>query len=296
MKVFISILLLTVFFSSCKKVVVDSLAFPSEKLEFYEFENYLNPEIELSESFQLSNIQQSLITLNSIDEESGEIYTIYGLYIGDTSTISIDTIIYYAHGQSLHMDNYWTRAALLAQLGGEYNYGILMIDYRGYGMSEGTSSEAGLVEDVDAGIEWLIERGANPERTFYYGYSLGAIPIIERTAFKEDFKPKKLIIESPLASVEYLTHTSTVINVNPSFVTTLKFNNAENMKYVDVPLMWLHGIEDSYIQISNGELIYENHQGIYKEAHRIEDAEHSTIPTTMGFDNYSQSLLNFIRK
>ncbi len=296
MKYLIIISSLILVLTSCKKIVVDDLAFPSEKLDSYEFQNYEHSEITLPNEFQFTTIQQHLISLTSVDEITGEEYEIYGLYMGDTSTIDTDTIIYYGHGQSLHMDNYWTRAALLANLGGQYNYGVFMIDYRGYGMSEGKSSEHGLIEDINSGLDWLISKGASQNRTFYYGYSLGAIPLIDRTAFRSDFQPQKLIIESPLASVENLTHSSTLINVNPDFVTTLNFDNAENMKSVDVPLMWLHGIEDSYIQISNGELIYDNHNGIYKEAHRIETAEHSNIPTIMGESIYLETVLKFIRK
>lgn len=292
----LTFILITLSLVSCKKVVLDSLAFPSSKLESYEFENYSEGEIELPSNLQLNPVERYLIPLTSTDAATGEAYTIYGVYIGDTSKIATDTVIYYGHGQSKHMDNYWSRSALLANIGGQYNYGVFMIDYRGYGMSEGTSSEKGLSEDINAGLDWLISKGLSEERAVFYGYSLGAIPMIERTAFRNDFTPAKLICESPLASVENLAQSSVLLNVDGDFVTELNFLNAENMKYVQVPYMWIHGVEDDYVEINNGELIYANHTSGYKEAHRVEKAKHSDVPTIMGYEDYLAKVLTFIRK
>ena len=44
-------------------------------------------------------------------------------------------------------------------------YGVLMMDYRGFGMSEGQSSEQGLSDDVETCIEWLISMGAKEQNT-----------------------------------------------------------------------------------------------------------------------------------
>lgn len=280
---------------ACKKVDLDALAFPSEKLESYQLEGYKG-EVEIPDVYDIPDSLIHLFSLPSYSSETNETYKIYALYIGDLNTISTDSIILYAHGQSKHMDNYWGRAKLLANTGGKNRYGVLMMDYRGYGMSEGKSTEMGLYEDVEVCINWLKEKGAQPNKTFFYGYSLGAIPTIYHSAYKADFIPAKLIIESPLASVEYLTQSSTLINVNPKFVTTLTFNNAETIKNVNIPLLWLHGVEDDYVSIDNGELIYQNHSGSYKEAHRLENTNHTEIPESFGFGNYLKVLNEFLIK
>jgi pimeloyl-ACP methyl ester carboxylesterase len=234
--------------------------------------------------------------MTSTDQNTGDTYTIYGVYIGDMSTISEDTVIMYCHGQSLHMDAYWPRATLLASLVNQHHYGVFMMDYRGYGMSEGTASEQGLYEDVDASIDWLIDQGAQPEKTFYYGFSLGCIPVIDRAAFRTDFIPNKIIIESPLASVAHLAQSSLILNINPSYVSTLEFDNAEKMKSVNIPLLWYHGEEDDYIAIENGEIIYNNHSGTFKESKRVPVAGHGNIPATIGYADYIKQLEDFIRQ
>ncbi len=290
----ITLFYLILILTACKKINLDGLAFPSEKLDSYAFEN-AEGEVIIHDSLLATSDNYSLMTFNSIDANTGQSYRIYGVFIGDTTTFTTDTLLVYFHGQSKHMDHYFSRASLLANVGGKYNYNVLMMDYRGYGMSEGLSSEQGLFEDANAVIDWIQEQGVNPQKTVFYGYSLGAIPAIDRMAYRSDFQPAKLIIEAPLASVEYLVHSSTIIQVNPDFVTNLDFENAEKIKDVDEPLLWMHGVEDTYVAIENGEIIYNNHGGSVKEAERVSECDHSEVPIIMSVDLYLDRILNFIR-
>lgn len=282
--------------TACEKANLDALAFPREELDSYAFDNNSEEYGAVPWQYAVAEEDRTLVTMNSVDETTGETYTIYGVYIGDISTISSDTIIVYCHGQAKHMDAYWTRASILASVTEKHNYGVLMMDYRGFGMSEGVPTEQGLYEDVDASIEWLRDHGAIGERTFYYGFSLGCIPVIDRAAYKPDFKPAKIILESPLASVENLAHTSLILNIDPQFVSTLVFNNAEKIKDVDVPLQWFHGVEDDYIEIENGELVFANHSGSYKEAQRVEGAGHGDVPEIYGVPDYLDAIEAFMKK
>lgn len=292
---FIYLLLLLVSISACKKINLDQLAFPSTKVDAYILgEN--DGEIEVPAMYNIDESLIHLIPLTSIDKATGNEYIIYSIYIGDLNTIATDTVILYAHGQAHNMDFYWGRAKLLANLESKNNYGVFMIDYRGYGMSEGKSSEEGLSEDVEASIEWLIENGVQQENTFCYGFSLGVAPTLDVIVNKTNFTPSKVIIESPLSSVENLAQSSTLINVDPRFISTLSFNNAETMKGINIPLYWLHGREDGYVEVSNGQLVYDNHSGAYKESHIIDNAGHADIPVIMGFETYLESINTFIQK
>jgi alpha/beta superfamily hydrolase len=295
MKNILYIICLSVVIISCKKNNLDALAFPLETTDTYLFENY-EGEIEIPEYYKIPEDKVHLFPLTSKDSETGETFKIYAVYIGDMTTIATDSVILYAHGQSKHMDNYWSRAKLLANIGSKNNYGVLMMDYRGYGMSEGTPTEHGLNDDVETCINWLKSKGVNEKNTIYYGYSLGCIPLIHLGAYKTDFQPAKLIIEAPLASIENLANSSTLINVHSQFITSLEFNNAEKIKSVTIPLLWLHGIEDTYIEISNGQLIYDNYNGEFKEAHKVPNSDHTEVPETLGFENYLEILETFIEK
>jgi hypothetical protein len=295
MKSVVGIIVLGAILFSCQKFKLDSLAFPATQLDEYQFENYSEKqEIDIPQSLVVTAPNYELVTMPSYDAVNDITHTIYGIYMGDMSTIASDTIILYLHGQSKHMDAYWDRTSLLANLGGQHNYGVFTIDYRGYGMSQGSSTEQGLYEDVDAAIDWLIQHGADPSKTFCYGFSLGAIPTIDRAAYRTDFPFAKIMIEAPLGTVQNLVNSST-LGMSAGFVTTLEFPNSEKIKDVTTPLLWLHGIEDSYIAIDNGELIYANHGGTEKTAIRVEGSDHGQVPIKLGYYNYMNRVLEFIR-
>ena len=291
---FIYITLLLIIFSSCNKNL-DGLGFPALKVDNYDFGNH-EEEIEIPSIYDIDEDMIHLFPLTSTDKITGDTYKIYAVYIGDMATISTDTVILYTHGQAKNMDYYWSRASLLANLSSKNHYGVLMMDYRWYGMSEGTPTEIGLSEDVTACIEWLKSKNVQAKNTIYYAFSLGVIPSLDLIGNKTDFIPTKILIESPLSSVENLTNNSTLINVDPRFMTSLKFNNVNAIQKVKIPLYWLHGREDSYIELSNGQLVYDNHTGAYKEPHIIDGAEHADIPVVMGFETYLKSVNDFIIK
>jgi alpha/beta superfamily hydrolase len=301
MKAFISLIVSFSFvlFYGCKKNNLDAIAFPALKTNEYLFEEYNgDTELSLPASYSISSDKINEITLTSHSSENGEDYTIYAVYIGDLNTISNDTVIIYCHGQANNMDYYWSRAKLLAFTGGKHRFGVLMMDYRGYGKSEGEPTEKGLYEDVETACLWLKSKGVQNTQTILYGFSLGTVPATKIAADFTKFKPAKLILESPMASVDNLAQESTLINFSAKFLSTLEFNNAEKIKDVQQPYCWFHGKDDDYVAISNGEIIYQNYNGIYKEAHRISGAKHGKngVPETMGLENYLQTVYKFIIK
>ena len=195
------------------------------------------------------------------------------------------------------MDHYWQRAKLLANCGGKERYGVLMFDYRGYGKSEGTPTEQGMYEDVRAAYQWLLNEGASSQRIIIYGFSLGSAPATDLAAYgmSNEF-PIKLILESPFASTDFIAQESTLIEVSASYITDLEFDNAEKIKLVDQPLMWMHGIEDDYVAITNGEAIISNYSGVDSTYVRVEGANHGQdgVPQTMGYQNYLNAVQEFI--
>lgn len=279
---------LALLLTSCMKM--NDLAFINEALTAYELDDY-SGEVDfiLDESYQVENIHH----LNLQSDE----FEIAGIYIGDIATIDQDSIILYCHGQSLHMDFYWQRAKLLANCGANERFGVLMFDYRGYGLSEGSPSETGLYQDVRAAFSWLLSEGAAAENIIVYGFSLGSAPATDLMAFEHNGeKPAKLILESPFASTDFITQESTLIEVSASYITTLQFDNAEKIKLVDAPFLWMHGIDDDYVAITNGEKVAANYAGSDSTFIRVPAALHGNdgVPETMGFENYLQTIETFI--
>jgi pimeloyl-ACP methyl ester carboxylesterase len=275
----------------------DNLFNPNtQKITAYTFDNYTGEvDFRLDASYKIPDSLIHLITLASKMEDEGSPTKIYGVYIGNINTIATDTVIMYCHGNKDHMDFYWPRAALLANTGGKNRFGVFMIDYRGYGLSEGKPSENGLYADVDAALQWLKINGLSDNRLVMYGFSMGTAPATKLTAEPRSMRPVKLMLEAPFASSEVMVQDATGLALPATFVTDLKINNAEEIKTVQQPFFWIHGIDDHYLNITtNGELVYNNHKGIYKEPHRVPGAGHSNVPNTIGFENYLQAIEDFI--
>lgn len=290
---FFSYLVLT----SCLRLD-DNLYNRTEKISEYKLDNYTG-----ENDFVLDNnylIQDSMIhqfSLSSKGPEDAVAVNIKAIYIGSLSKIQSDTVIMYCHGNKWHMDFYWQRAKLLAHTAGKHKYGVLMIDYRGYGLSDGKPTEAGLYADVDAALSWLKLNGLSNNRLMLYGFSMGTAPVCELTSKPRSMIPAKIILEAPFASADVMANDGSGLNMPGSFFTNLKIDNAEEIKSIQQPFCWIHGMNDNFLNINtHGEVVYKNYKGIYKEAHRITGADHGEIPAKMGFDNYLNTISNFIKK
>ncbi len=279
--------------SSCLRL--DSNLYNSMKLTHYDMDaTTVDQGLTIDDSYKIPDAMIHLVSL--VSNDNGNTATIYAEYLGDESHIATDTVILYFHGNKGHMDYYWNRTKLLANLGGKNHYGVMAIDYRGYGMSEGKTTESGMYADAEAALEWLKSKGLAGNRLVIYGYSLGIAVATYKTANPVALKPAKLILESPFAGAATMVQNATILAIPPSYVANLSVNNADEIKKVQQPFMWIHGAADPFLNINtNGELVYKNYQGTYEEAHRIPLATHTNVPVVWGLNNYSAALLNFIR-
>lgn len=277
--------------SSCLRL--DPMLFnPYGDITEYKLEDYVG---DYDSFFALDasyDIPDSLITLFTLPTSTDR--DIYAVYIGDQDSIAVDTVILYNHGNTGNLDLYWQRAKLLANVGGKNRFGVLMIDYAGFGLSEGTPSEENMYEDVNNAILWLQNMGLSQDRFIMYGYSLGTAPTCELTSDPRSISPTKIILEAPFASAAVMVQDGSQLDMPGSYITSLSIDNADEIKNVQQPLLWIHGEDDDFVNIGEGELVYANHHGDYKIAVRIPEANHGTCPQTLGFDNYKDQLLEFI--
>lgn len=288
---------LVLFFSSCLRLD-DNLYNLSDKIHEYKRDNYKGEQdFILDASYKIPDSLIHEFTLSSKAPGESSSTTIYATYIGSVSKIATDTVIMYCHGNKWHMDFYWQRAKLLANAGGKNRFGVMMIDYRGYGLSEGKPTEEGLFADVDVALQWLKGKGLNSQRLIIYGFSMGSAPAVKLTAEPRSLIPSKLILEAPFASSAVMVQDGAILNMPASFFTNLKINNADLIKKVDQPLLWIHGKQDNFLNIAtHGEVIFKNYSGKYKEAFRVEGADHGEVPAKMGFETYKSVLEVFILK
>ncbi len=273
----------------------DFLYNPNEnKIDSYQLQNYKGEvEFHLPDSMALADSMIHLFTINSND--NGDVKKIYALYLGDISRIATDTVILYCHGNKDHLDFYYPRAQLLAWVGGKHHYGVMSFDYRGFGLSEGKPSESGMYADADAAMQWLKQNGLTSDRLIIYGFSMGTAPATELTSKPRSLTPSKLILEAPFASAEVFYQDATGLALPGSYVMDLKIDNAEEIKSVNQPFLWMHGIVDDFIAMkTHGEVVFKNYHGIKKYGVRVQEANHSDIPVLLTFNKYRDIVNHFI--
>jgi pimeloyl-ACP methyl ester carboxylesterase len=294
MKQILSIIAILLLFSSCLRL--DNNLFSNTKLSAYLLEANTAPqEITLDTSYRMSDSMINLFSITS--DDNGNKATIYCLYLGNIRNIATDTVILYFHGTKDNMDYYYNRSKLLANIGWKNRFGVLMIDYRGYGMSNGTPSESDMHADGYAALDWLQSKELTGDRLVIYGFSLGTADATYLTANTGSLIPSKLILESPFASAATMVQDATLLAFPASYFTNLKIDNCQQIKKVEQPFLWMHGTADNFLQINtHGQVVFNNYKGTYGEAHRINGATHTNVPFIWGYENYKSALLKFITR
>lgn len=214
--------------------------------------------------------------------------TLYGFWIKSNGERPGLTILY-CHGNKHNIDEYWDRVMLLHYIG----VNVFIFDYRGFGLSEGESSEAGLFKDGEAAIEFLCNHyQLNEDSLCIYGYSLGNVPSIYLTADK--CNPLCLIAEAPFASANSLIQGSVLLDIPSRWLTEGGFNNSEMIKHITTPFMLIHGEKDDFVRYrDNGRVIYENAPEP-KLLVLVHSANHNDIPLRMGFEVYKKAIEDWI--
>ena len=122
-------------------------------------------------------------------------------------------------------------------------YGVLLLDYRGYGGNPGSPSEEGLARDVRAARDFLLgDAGVPEDRLLYLGESLGAAVAAELAA---EHRPAGLLLRSPFTSLADAGRAAYGVPVGWLLRDT--FAVEEAMDRVQAPVAVVHGDADSIV-------------------------------------------------
>jgi uncharacterized protein len=147
--------------------------------------------------------------------------------------------------------------------------GLVGLNYRGYGGSEGQPSEAGIILDAKAAYDFAAERyGA--DRIVLWGESLGTGVAVAVAAEKP---VARVILESPYTSVVDVA-ASIYWFVPVRSLVKDSFHSDERIANVNVPVLVAHGARDTIVPIRFGERLYELIPGP-KHFLRLPNADHN---------------------
>jgi fermentation-respiration switch protein FrsA (DUF1100 family) len=155
----------------------------------------------------------------------------------------------FLHGNAGNASHRIPNAVLLQHLGAH----VLLLDYRGYGRSQGRPSERGLYADARAGLAYLRERrGLPPGRVVVFGRSLGGAVAVQLAAENE---LAGVILESTWSSLADAARVH--FGAAAAWLVHGRYDSAATISRVRAPLLFVHGDRDDIVPLALGRRLYE---------------------------------------
>ena len=173
------------------------------------------------------------------------------------------------------------------------DYNVMIFDYRGYGLSEGSPSEQGTYEDGEAFWNFLVtEKQQTPEDIVLFGRSLGG-GVASWLAVKQPCRG--IILESTFTSVPDLAaQIYPFLPVKP--LAKIRYPSLERLPQIHCPVLIIHSPDDELIPYSHGQKLFEaanepksflELQGSHNEGYML-----SAVEYVKGLKAYFQKLDN----
>jgi fermentation-respiration switch protein FrsA (DUF1100 family) len=161
---------------------------------------------------------------------------------------------------------------------------VLIIDYRGYGRSEGEPFETGVYRDARAAYDWLLrEKHVLPERLVIFGESLGGAVAAELAT---QVKCGGLILQSTFTNAGDMSKLVVPFIPMRWFIRT-KFDTLAKVAAIPVPKLILHARDDEVIPFAMGARLCAAARSP-KECHWFDRGGHNGIFVTVPGEYYGQ--------
>jgi len=160
------------------------------------------------------------------------------------------TILFF-HGNGGNLSHRGQTFAALHRLG----YAVLMIDYRGYGDSSGSPSEAGLYRDAEAAWAYLVnQRGIPASQIILFGRSLGGGVAVEMAT---RYRPGGLVVESSFTNLAAVGKANFGFLVPVDLILQEDFASVDKVGEIGCPKLFIHARDDGLIPLAIGRTLYE---------------------------------------
>jgi len=158
--------------------------------------------------------------------------------------------VLFCHGNAGNMSHRVGTIEILNRL----RMNVLLFDYRGYGASEGSPSEAGTYRDAETAWRHLVEqRGVAPGDLIIHGRSLGGA-VAAQVARKHP--PRALILESTFTSVPDVAR-GMFPWLPVRLLARLRYDTLERIARIRCPKLIIHSRDDDLIPFEHGQRLFE---------------------------------------
>jgi len=166
---------------------------------------------------------------------------------------------------------------------------VFIVDYRGYGRSEGTITEEGMCRDAEGAMDWLVaELGIPAGRVVIFGRSLGGVAAVHAASVRP---AAGAILESTFSS---LADASRIFfPILPSgLLLGGRMDSMAKIGRVSAPLLFIHGDVDDLIPIALGRKLFDAAPSP-KEFYTLRGAGHNDT-CLVGGKLYFQKIRTFV--
>lgn len=167
--------------------------------------------------------------------------------------------VLHLHGNAANVSNHLPLVAWLPARG----YNVLMLDYRGFGRSEGKPTLDGIVEDALAALKYVRTRpDVDRTRLVVFGQSLGGATALRMLA-RDSAGVRLAVIDSSFPSYRGIARDATagsavapLASLAASALPGSDKDPVTALKSVSVPLIFMHGARDSVIPHGNSDALH----------------------------------------
>lgn len=176
-------------------------------------------------------------------------------------------VLLWCHGNAGNISHRVENIALLHQVG----LGVWIFDYRGYGLSQGRPSEAGVYLDAQAAYQCLCQSFGIPAASvIIFGRSLGCAVAAELAT---RVSARALILESAFTNLGDMARYHYAWLPGKS-LWAQKFDLTQKLPRLTLPKLFIHGEQDTIVPYWMGKQLYELALPP-KEFHAIPGAGHN---------------------
>jgi alpha-beta hydrolase superfamily lysophospholipase len=153
-------------------------------------------------------------------------------------TDSAKGLVFYLHGNAGSLDNWGDMAKRYTEL----HYNVFILDYPGYGKSEGTIKSKTQLFDAIQSAYNNMKKQYHENSIIILGYSIGTGPAAYLASTNH---PKLLVLQAPYYSLtDMMRHIYPII---PTLLLKYKFQTNEYLKDCTMPVVIFHGDKDEVI-------------------------------------------------
>lgn len=152
------------------------------------------------------------------------------------------------HGNAGNIGNRLEKIEMFHDLGSN----VFIIDYRGYGLSDGRPSENGIYVDAQAAFDYLLSRqDVRHDRILAVGVSLGGAVAVDLAMNRPVCG---LVMQSTMTSAKDMA--KKILPIAPLFLIRTQMNSIEKIARVTVPKLIVHSVEDEMIPFAMGQSLF----------------------------------------